>query len=72
MSLNSLGVTLDADDSVMLYANRSEMSIFMVINTDGVVCEIRVERAHIAALRDQAPLVLADLDRWAAEDEDCT
>ncbi|MPZ85236.1 MAG: hypothetical protein GEV28_34550 [Actinophytocola sp.] len=71
MSVGSLGMTLAEHDSVRLRASRSEELAWLVIEADETHCEIRMDRAHVEALRDHLPDVLAGLDRWSAEDAAC-
>jgi hypothetical protein len=67
MSVDSMGMTLGTHDSITFWASRSEEWACLVIKADGTYCEIRMDRVHVEALRDQLPDVLAGLDRWVAE-----
>lgn len=71
MSVDSLGVTLDRHDEIRLWASRSEEWACLAISGGGASCEIRMDRVHVEALRDQLPDALAGLDRTAADDVAC-
>jgi hypothetical protein len=72
LSVDSLGMSLDTHASVRLWARRTEELAWLVIGAGNrAQYEIRMERAHVEALRDHIPAVLAGLDRWAAEDRAC-
>jgi hypothetical protein len=71
MSVDSVGITLDGNGSISLWAKRSDESACLVIETTGTYCEIGMDRIHVEALRDQLPEALAVLDRWVAEDDGC-
>lgn len=72
MTMDSLGITLDAKDSISFWPRRADESALLVIETSGTYCEIGMARVHIEALRDQLPDALSGLDQWAAEDDACT
>jgi hypothetical protein len=67
MSVTSLGLTLERHNAIRLWASRSQDWVCLAIDGGAASYEIRMERHHVAALRDQAPGVLADLDKAAAE-----
>jgi hypothetical protein len=71
MGVNSVGMTVGGCDEVTLWASRSEPWACLVIDTEGMRCEITMDRVVVESLRDQLPEVLAGLDRWAAEDAGC-
>lgn len=71
MSLDSLGMTMEGNDSVVLWASRSREWAFLVLRSGDTSCEIRMDRVHVEALRDHIPVVLAGLDRWAVQDAAC-
>lgn len=71
MSISCLGITLEHRDSIEFRACRSEETAWIWLSVDGSQCEIRMERAHVEALRDQIPEVLTGLERVAAEDAAC-
>ncbi|HEU5471115.1 MAG TPA: hypothetical protein VFV67_10715 [Actinophytocola sp.] len=71
MSVDSLGISVCATDSLYLVVSRAEEMAALVIKTEGTHCEIQMDRATVHALRDQLPAVLAGLNGWAAETERC-
>jgi len=71
MSIGSLGITLKDRDTIEFHASRSEETAWLAIRIDDTQCEIRMERAHVAALRDQLPDVLKGLDRYTTENAAC-
>ena len=72
MSMDSVGITLDSDDSISVWPRRADESALLVIETSGSYCEIGMARVHVEALRDRLPDALAGMDRWATEDDACT
>jgi hypothetical protein len=71
MSISSLGMTLEDRDTIEFRASRSEETAWVAIRSSDAQCEIRMDRVHVEALRDQIPDVLTGLDRVAAEDTAC-
>lgn len=71
MSVTSLSMTLKRRHSVRLWASRSEDWACLAILGGDLAAEIRLEREHVEALREQAPGVLAGMDRTVAEDGGC-
>jgi hypothetical protein len=71
MSLDSLGMTLDYRDLLLLRASRSDEQAWLVIEAGDTQCEIWMGRVHVEALHKQLPDVLAGLDKWAVEDAGC-
>lgn len=67
MNVGSVGMTVGERDSITLWASRSEEVACLAISGGGTHCEILMDRAHVGAMRDHLPTVLADLDQWAAE-----
>jgi hypothetical protein len=65
-------MALDRNDRVRLWASRhKEWACLVIDGSDRAYYEIRMDRAHVEALRDYLPGVLAGLDRWAADDQAC-
>jgi hypothetical protein len=71
VSVISLGFSVDKTDSVHLAAGRGDGEAYLSIRTDGTDCEIRMDRAVVEGLRNQIPVALAGLDRYAVETEAC-
>jgi hypothetical protein len=71
MSVDCLGLTLEAGDPITFWASRTDESACLVIKSGGTHCEIGMHREQVAALRDQLPDVLAGLNRWAVEQQAC-
>lgn len=71
MSISCLGITLERRDSIEFRADRSEETAWLAFKVDGSQCEIRMERGHVEALRDQIPDVVAGMERVAADDAAC-
>ncbi|HEU5470717.1 MAG TPA: hypothetical protein VFV67_08690 [Actinophytocola sp.] len=71
MSITSFGVTLEPGDTIEFWASRSEETAWVAIQVAGAQCEIRMERPHVEALRDQIPGVLLGLGRAAADEAVC-
>ncbi|OLF05110.1 hypothetical protein BLA60_37665 [Actinophytocola xinjiangensis] len=69
MSIRSLGIEMEGQDTIEFHASRSEPTAWIVLDVDGSQCEIQLAQSHVETLRDQLPGVLADLARVGDEDD---
>lgn len=65
MSVDSLGLSLDRDDTITFWASRASESACLTLGMGGAFCEIVMVRENVEALRDQLSDVLAGLDQSA-------
>ena len=71
MSIALVAISLEGEDTIDFQASRAEEVAWMVMRVDGAQCEIRMERTHVEALRDQLPRVLEGMKRAAGEEAAC-
>lgn len=69
MSIRSLGIEMEGQDTIEFHASRSEPTAWIVLEVDGSQCEIQLAQVHVETLRDHLPGVLDGLARVGAEDE---
>jgi hypothetical protein len=65
----SIGLGVGYQETVELSPSRANGDVYLVVGDH--VAEIRLERVHVEALRDQIPGVLAELDSTVADNAAC-